>query len=254
MEAKWMCILTVQTGIGKECGNDIKRCVTILLKNLMVELPNEEEKLKTGFTKCGIYPFDKTPVLNRLPQESLNENLDNSVFGAFTEHLKHLRNVDNDGPARKMRRKKLDIVPGRSIVVPKDQESVAEAVAGRAEPETVEVANVSDVPSDEELNLSSEDEWTPVSLGTCNQLYQACSTADNLPTGKHSVKGVGKMSPDERTWINMDDGLVIPVGKMISMEGTLDSNLLALQFNEYVVYDPSQVRLRYLLKIKFNFC
>lgn len=92
-----------------------------------------------------------------------------------------------------------------------------------------------------------------VSLGMCNQLYQACSVANKLPAGKHSVKGLGRMSPDESTWIKMDDGLVIPIGKMTSMEGSLDESLLVLQFNEYVVYDPNQVRLRYLLKVKFNF-
>ncbi|CAH8593140.1 unnamed protein product [Dicrocoelium dendriticum] len=162
MKAKCWCILTEYKLAKKNsAGTKSKDVFSKLLKRLTVELSNQEENLKAGFKKCGIYPFDKTPVLNRLPQESLNEKLNNTVSEMFTEHLKRLRNDDNDGPARKMRRKKREVVPGRNIVAPQDQESVAEAVAGRAKPETAEVTFVSDVPSDEELNLSSEGEWTP---------------------------------------------------------------------------------------------
>lgn len=35
-----------------------------------------------------------------------------------------------------------------------------------------------------------------VSLGKCNELLAADFSADKLPTGCHSVKGVGKVAPD----------------------------------------------------------
>ncbi|KER26221.1 hypothetical protein X801_09073, partial [Opisthorchis viverrini] len=92
-----------------------------------------------------------------------------------------------------------------------------------------------------------------VSLGKVNELYQACHTANQLPEGTHSVKGVGRVTPEESTWSKLDDDVTVPIGKLVpSPEANSDN--LALQFNEYVVYDPNQVRLRYLVKIKFNFC
>ncbi|TGZ69293.1 hypothetical protein CRM22_003812 [Opisthorchis felineus] len=92
-----------------------------------------------------------------------------------------------------------------------------------------------------------------VSLGKVNELYQACYTAHQLPAGMHSVRGVGRVTPEESTWSKLDGGVTVPIGKLVpSPEANSDN--LALQFNEYVVYDPNQVRLRYLVKIKFNFC
>lgn len=46
--------------------------------------------------------------------------------------------------------------------------------------------------------------------------------------------------------------MVIPIGKLINIPGR-DHHSHALQFNEYIVYNPHQVRLRYVMKVKFNF-
>ena len=124
-------------------------------------LPNQSDNIKAGFKKCVIHPLDKTPVVNRLPQES-NETVNNSVSEVFTEHLRQLRHGD-DGAPRKMRRKRLDVVPGRSIVASHSQPE-AEAPAPRAEPEAEERASVMDAEAsvsssdDEEVELSSEEE------------------------------------------------------------------------------------------------
>ncbi|VDP89906.1 unnamed protein product [Echinostoma caproni] len=91
-----------------------------------------------------------------------------------------------------------------------------------------------------------------VSLGNYRELTEACYTADKLPAGMHSVKGVGRMEPDSKTWYRTEDQLTIPIGKLISVPGR-DPDTHTLQFNEYIVYNPRQVRLRYLLKVKFNF-
>ncbi|CAL8088471.1 unnamed protein product [Calicophoron daubneyi] len=91
-----------------------------------------------------------------------------------------------------------------------------------------------------------------VSLGDSNELYQACYTANELPSGKSSVKGIGRLEPDRKTWKTLDDNMIIPTGKLIPPVG-VDLNQAALQFNEYVVYDPRQVRLRFVMKLKFNF-
>ncbi|KAG5444223.1 Poly [ADP-ribose] polymerase 2, variant 2 [Clonorchis sinensis] len=92
-----------------------------------------------------------------------------------------------------------------------------------------------------------------VSLGKVNELYQACHNAHQLPEGMHSVKGVGRVAPEELTWSKLDGDVTVPIGKLVPSPEANSENL-ALQFNEYVVYDPNQVRLRYLVKMRFNFC
>lgn len=92
-----------------------------------------------------------------------------------------------------------------------------------------------------------------VSLGNPRELYQACYNAHKQAVvGTHSVKGVGKLQPDVSSWKTLEDGLKIPAGKLIKPDG-LNENKCVLQFNEYVVYNINQIRLRYLMQIKFNF-
>uniref|UniRef100_A0A2K6QZB6 Poly [ADP-ribose] polymerase n=1 Tax=Rhinopithecus roxellana TaxID=61622 RepID=A0A2K6QZB6_RHIRO len=69
-----------------------------------------------------------------------------------------------------------------------------------------------------------------------------------LPKGKHSVKGLGKTTPDLSASITMD-GVEVPLETRISF-GMNDTCLL---YNEYIIYDVAQVNLKYLLKLEFNF-
>uniref|UniRef100_A0A8C0C9Z0 Poly [ADP-ribose] polymerase n=1 Tax=Balaenoptera musculus TaxID=9771 RepID=A0A8C0C9Z0_BALMU len=86
-----------------------------------------------------------------------------------------------------------------------------------------------------------------VALGNMYELKHA-SHISKLPKGKHSVKGLGKTTPDPSASITMD-GVEVPLGSGIS-SGVNDTCLL---YNEYIVYDIAQVSLKYLLKLKFNF-
>ncbi|XP_064450530.1 poly [ADP-ribose] polymerase 1 isoform X2 [Mirounga angustirostris] len=86
-----------------------------------------------------------------------------------------------------------------------------------------------------------------VALGNMYELKHA-SHISKLPKGKHSVKGLGKTTPDPAASITMD-GVEVPLGTGIS-SGVSDTCLL---YNEYIVYDIAQVNLKYLLKLKFNF-
>ncbi|KAB0344398.1 hypothetical protein FD754_021324 [Muntiacus muntjak] len=86
-----------------------------------------------------------------------------------------------------------------------------------------------------------------VALGNMYELKHA-SHISKLPKGKHSVKGLGKTTPDPSASITMD-GVEVPLGTGIS-SGVNDTCLL---YNEYIVYDIAQVHLKYLLKLKFNF-
>jgi poly [ADP-ribose] polymerase len=44
------------------------------------------------------------------------------------------------------------------------------------------------------------------------------------------------------------DGVKVPCGKLLEIE---DASL-ALQYNEFIVYDTSQVKMRYIVQVKFN--
>ncbi|XP_054569063.1 poly [ADP-ribose] polymerase 1 [Eptesicus fuscus] len=86
-----------------------------------------------------------------------------------------------------------------------------------------------------------------VALGNMYELKHALHVS-KLPKGKHSVKGLGKTTPDPSASITLD-GVEVPLGTGVS-SGVDDTSLL---YNEYIVYDTAQVNLKYLLKLKFNF-
>lgn len=86
-----------------------------------------------------------------------------------------------------------------------------------------------------------------VALGNMHELKHA-SHISKLPKGKHSVKGLGKTTPDPAASITMD-GVEVPLGTGVP-SGVNDTCLL---YNEYIIYDIAQVNLKYLLKLKFNF-
>eukprot|EP00057_Strongylocentrotus_purpuratus_P027635 XP_011682109.1 PREDICTED: poly [ADP-ribose] polymerase 2 [Strongylocentrotus purpuratus] len=91
-----------------------------------------------------------------------------------------------------------------------------------------------------------------VALGNENQLLAADYKADALPAGKQSVKGLGSIAPDPKKNFTMDDGTIVPLGKGMNTK-VVNPNGYTLNYNEYVVYNTNQIRMRYLVKLKFNF-
>lgn len=89
-----------------------------------------------------------------------------------------------------------------------------------------------------------------VSLGQPNQLLQADYKANKLPKGKHSVKGLGRVAADEKGFARLPDGTVVPLGPA---NNNVDMTGATLNYNEYIVYDVQQVKMRYIAKIKFQF-
>jgi poly [ADP-ribose] polymerase 1 len=86
-----------------------------------------------------------------------------------------------------------------------------------------------------------------VALGDTHDLTRS-NYITQLPEGKHSTKGVGKTFPDPKMAQKGRDGVVVPLGKMI-VDETIQTSLL---YNEYIVYDPAQINVKYLLKMKFD--
>ncbi|KAK4273226.1 hypothetical protein QN277_021668 [Acacia crassicarpa] len=88
-----------------------------------------------------------------------------------------------------------------------------------------------------------------VALGEMAELLTAKYDADNLPEGKLSTKGVGGTAPDMSEAQALEDGLIVPLGKPKKRKG-LKGDLL---YNEYIVYNVEQVRMRYVVHVNFKF-
>ncbi|KAK9683474.1 hypothetical protein RND81_10G143600 [Saponaria officinalis] len=87
-----------------------------------------------------------------------------------------------------------------------------------------------------------------VALGKVYELRKA-QYMDKPPKGKHSTKGLGKKVPDEKGFTNWRDEVVVPCGKPV------DSKVKSseLMYNEYIVYDTAQVKMQFLLKVRFHY-
>lgn len=70
-----------------------------------------------------------------------------------------------------------------------------------------------------------------------------------LPAGKLSTWGKGQTAPDPKQAKTLDSGCVVPLGKG-KPSGVMGSSL---RYNEYIVYDVSQIRMRYLLRLNFRY-
>ncbi|KYN13833.1 PREDICTED: poly [ADP-ribose] polymerase [Trachymyrmex cornetzi] len=88
-----------------------------------------------------------------------------------------------------------------------------------------------------------------VALGNMYEKYQA-DYIEKLPKGKHSTLGRGQTQPDPQTVHKTKDGVEVPYGKGISAKL---NNTSALLYNEYIVYDVAQVKVRYLVKMNFKY-
>lgn len=63
-----------------------------------------------------------------------------------------------------------------------------------------------------------------------------------------AVKGLGRKKADESEYFTWKDDVKVPCGRLIS-SGYEDSSL---EYNEYAVYDPKQVRIKYLVSVKLK--
>ncbi|XP_057964119.1 poly [ADP-ribose] polymerase 1 [Malania oleifera] len=86
-----------------------------------------------------------------------------------------------------------------------------------------------------------------VALGEIHELKNA-TYMEKPPEGKHSTKGLGKTKPRESDYVKWRDDVVVPCGKPVS------SNVKAseLMYNEYIVYNTAQVKMQFLLKVRFS--
>ncbi|XP_010069904.2 poly [ADP-ribose] polymerase 2 [Eucalyptus grandis] len=87
-----------------------------------------------------------------------------------------------------------------------------------------------------------------VALGDMAELLHAKYDADKLPAGKLSTKGVGATSPDPSEAQALEEGVVVPLGRPKEQSERKG----ALLYNEYIVYNVDQIRMRYVVQVNFN--
>ena len=89
-----------------------------------------------------------------------------------------------------------------------------------------------------------------VALGEPNMLQDADYNADQLPKGKNSVMGMGRIEPTG--YKKIDGQLSLPVGPAKATQ-VKNRDSYTLNYNEFIVYDTKQIKMKYLAKIKFNY-
>ncbi|KAK1354601.1 Poly [ADP-ribose] polymerase [Heracleum sosnowskyi] len=65
---------------------------------------------------------------------------------------------------------------------------------------------------------------------------------------KLGVMGLGRKKTDESEHFMWEDDIKVPCGRLVPSQHK-DS---VLEYNEYAVYDPQQVSIRFLVKVKFE--
>ena len=119
----------------------------------MDELLNRKDNIISGFRKCGIHPLNRSLVLDRLPNFETANNTNSSVSEVFLVHFQQLRHSGENEPSRK-RRKRLDIVPGKSVGEPNtEQPSTSNPTTKQAE-QTKYLSDSSDRVSDSNINTT----------------------------------------------------------------------------------------------------
>lgn len=73
---------------------------------------------------------------------------------------------------------------------------------------------------------------------------------DKLDPQFQSVMGQGQSHPNPKKSITMDNDVLVPLGKIVKNKQVSKSSLL---YNEFIVYNEDQVRMRYLVKVNFNY-
>ncbi|CAK7346439.1 unnamed protein product [Dovyalis caffra] len=86
-----------------------------------------------------------------------------------------------------------------------------------------------------------------VALGEVYELKKS-TYMEKPPEGKHSTKGLGKKVPQESEFAKWRNDVIVPCGKPV------DSKVKAseLMYNEYIVYNTAQVKMQFLLKVRFH--
>ncbi|KAF9912310.1 Poly [ADP-ribose] polymerase 2 [Linnemannia zychae] len=92
-----------------------------------------------------------------------------------------------------------------------------------------------------------------VALGDMHELLQSDynAKANSQNAGKHSTKGCGQSYPKASGDVIIEDNLRVQAGELETEQQK--GSGYRLQYNEYIVYNTSQIKMRYLIKMKFDY-
>ena len=88
-----------------------------------------------------------------------------------------------------------------------------------------------------------------VALGKMKEVTQAKPFKSYPNENFQSVKGIGRTGPDFAKSIYMSNGCMVPLGPVINYPQKT-GQYLGLSHNEYIVYDTSQVRIKYVVELR----
>ncbi|KAF8972836.1 Poly [ADP-ribose] polymerase 2 [Entomortierella lignicola] len=92
-----------------------------------------------------------------------------------------------------------------------------------------------------------------VALGDMHEIEQSDYNAKNnsQKAGKTSTKGCGLSYPDPKEDVIVDNDMRVQAGKLTTE--TKSGTQYRLQYNEFIVYNTSQIKMRYLIRMKFDY-
>jgi len=88
-----------------------------------------------------------------------------------------------------------------------------------------------------------------VSLGKPNKLLNADYNASSLPKGCQSVQGLGRVEPSKLEEVG---GAKLAMGPPKNTKVD-NKGGYTLQYNEFIVYNTNQIKMKYLARVKFNY-
>ncbi|KAG2328315.1 hypothetical protein Bca52824_011043 [Brassica carinata] len=80
------------------------------------------------------------------------------------------------------------------------------------------------------------------------ELQRGDFSANILPLGKLSTKGMGRRGPNPKEVRTLEDGVVVPLGCPVDLSDHQSQSW----HNEYIVYDPGQIKMRYLIHVRIQ--
>jgi hypothetical protein len=83
-------------------------------------------------------------------------------------------------------------------------------------------------------------------LGTPRELLRPDYNAANLPSGCHSTHALGRVRPNPDGSQVFEKNIEVPMGKRQDFSGG------GVGYNEFIVYNTNQIRMRFLVKCKVN--
>ncbi|XP_057333819.1 poly [ADP-ribose] polymerase-like [Microplitis mediator] len=90
-----------------------------------------------------------------------------------------------------------------------------------------------------------------VALGNvmgCHGPQYGMNIYEELPERFNSICGKGMWSPDPSDSVTIDGDVVVPCGKLTTSYSTGTT----LQHDEFIVYNPAQIKMRYLVSVNFK--